>query len=123
MLRTTKPPLLRGAYLVLRAMRRIYQRQRGVLTEEPVQHEQGHGGAGELLQEQAAGQSRCSLPGQPELLPSPVSGALCAAASRLSPPGSPEHRRPSLPSQHKWLQWDFCKVLPGMIYDTPSANF
>lgn len=36
-LRATKPPLLRGAYLVLRAMRRIHQCQRGVLTEEPAQ--------------------------------------------------------------------------------------
>lgn len=59
-LRATETPVLRGAYLVVRAMRRISQRRRDVLTNESVYRLSRaaaragllmaeHGGAGELL--------------------------------------------------------------------------
>lgn len=52
MLQATEAPVLRGAYLVLRAMRRIHQRRRGVLTNESayrLSRATAHGGAGEQL--------------------------------------------------------------------------
>lgn len=52
MLQATEAPVLRGAYLVLRAMRRIHQRRRGVLTNESayrLSRAAAHGGAGERL--------------------------------------------------------------------------
>lgn len=146
--------MLRAAYLVLRAMRRINQRQRDVLTNESayrLSRAAADGGArrcgqaaAETSREVRAAATprdrwnRCGSPCarslsvwgaeihvalQIALQPFRVAGASCAAGSLSSLPSFPEHSRPSLPFWHRRLQWDFCKILPRMIYDTPSANF